>query len=259
MLNSFFVVKFRILLGNVVIGIGYGMMEALKLQSEVFVLNAKKCLWFGLMAIFMTMLFGCVDHTSRGYLEELSGKELSRVYPTKNIEDLFEQFPKGFTVSQMRVAGDTNVFVYLEAREKGKPLVGTIKQLNSKTKEEEKSITFQYVDGKFVFENEEEAKKLWPQGKFLFQELQLNKDILAKAKLVNKNYTKKEESPTGDNEFYLKYSIQLPVVSRILGIDESQPIDFSIFGYDESKGFVYEIGVHQDNITTLWEMIREIR
>lgn len=207
----------------------------------------------------VTMLVGCQGRESRGYLEELARKELSRVYPTENIEDLFEQFPKGFTVSQMRVVGDANVFVYLEAREKGKPLVGTIKQLNSKTKEEEKSITFQYVDGKFVFENEEEAKKLWPQGKFLFQELQLNKDILAKAKLVNKNYTKKEESPTGDNEFYLKYNIQLPVVNRILGIDESQPIDFSIFGYDESKGFEYEIGAHQDNITTLWEMIREIR
>ena len=115
------------------------------------------------------------------------------------------------------------------------------------------------MDGKFVFENEEEAKKLWPQGKFLFQELQLNKDILAKAKLHSKHYTKKEESPTGDNTFYLKYNIQLPVVNRILGIDESQPIDFSIFGHDESKGFVYEIGAQQDNITTLWEMIREIR
>ena len=212
-----------------------------------------------LLMLCVTLLVGCVDHTSRGYLEELSGKELSRVYPTENIEDLFEQFPNGFTVSQSRVVGDSTVFVYLKAKEKGKPLVGTIKQLNSKTKEEEKSITFQYVDGKFVFENEEEAKKLWPQGKFLFQELQLNKDILAKAKLVNKNYTKKEESPTGDNEFYLKYNIQLPVVNRILGIDESQPIDFSIFGYDESKGFEYEIGAHQDNITTLWEMIREIR
>ena len=235
------------------------MMKALKLQSEVFCVKLKRGSWIGLLMLCVTLLVGCVDHTSRGYLEELSGKELSRVYPTENIEDLFEQFPNGFTVSQSRVVGDSTVFVYLEAREKGKPLVGTIKQLNSKTKEEEKSITFQYVDGKFVFENEEEAKKLWPQGKFLFQELQLNKDILAKAKLVNKNYTKKEESPTGDNEFYLKYSIQLPVVSRILGIDESQPIDFSIFGYDESKGFVYEIGVHQDNITTLWEMIREIR
>ncbi|MGY3797575.1 hypothetical protein NQ540_08275 [Granulicatella adiacens ATCC 49175] len=222
-------------------------------------MKLKKWSWIGLLMLCVTMLVGCQGRESRGYLEELARKELSRVYPTENIEDLFEQFPKGFTVSQMRVVGDANVFVYLEAREKGKPLVGTIKQLNSKTKEEEKSITFQYVDGKFVFENEEEAKKLWPQGKFLFQELQLNKDILAKAKLVNKNYTKKEESPTGDNEFYLKYNIQLPVVNRILGIDESQPIDFSIFGYDESKGFEYEIGAHQDNITTLWEMIREIR
>lgn len=207
----------------------------------------------------VTLLVGCVNHTSRGYLEELAGKELSRVYPTKNIEDLFEQFPNGFTVSQMRVVGDSNVFVYLEAREKGKPLVGTIKQLNSKTKEEEKSITFQYVNGKFIFENEEEAKKLWPQGKFLFQELQLNKDILAKAKLHSKQYTNREESPTGDNTFYLKYSIQLPVVSRILGIDESQPVELFILGLDESNRFVYEIGTEQDNQTTLWEMIREIR
>ena len=38
----------------------------------------------------VTLLVGCVDHTSRGYLEELAGKELSRVYSTENIEDLFE-------------------------------------------------------------------------------------------------------------------------------------------------------------------------
>ena len=222
-------------------------------------MKLKKWSWIGLLMLCVTLLVGCVDHTSRGYLEELTGKELSRIYPTKNIEDLFEQFPNGFTVSQMRVVGDSNVFVYLEAREKGKPIVGTIKQLNSKTKEEEKSQTIQYVDGKFVFENEEEAKKLWPQGKFVFQELQLNKDMLAKAKLVNKNYTKKEESPTGDNTFYLKYNIQLPVVSRILGIDESQPVELFILGVDESDGFAYEIGTEQDHQTTLWEMIREIR
>ena len=222
-------------------------------------MKLKKWSWIGLLVLCVTLLVGCVDHTSRGYLEELAGKELSRIYSTENIEDLFEQFPNGFTVSQSRVVGGSTVFIYLEAREKGKPFVGTIKQLNSKTKEEEKSQTIQYVDGKFVFENEEEAKKLWPQGKFLFQELQLNKDILAKAKLRENSYTKKEESPTGNNEFYIVYSIQLPVVNRILGIDESQPIDFSIFGYDESKGFLYEIGTEQDNQTTLWEMIREIR
>ena len=222
-------------------------------------MKVKKWSWIGLLMLYVTLLVGCVDHTSRGYLEELSGKELSRIYPTENIEDLFEQFPNGFTVSQSRVVGDSTVFIYLEAREKGKPLVGTIKQLNSKTKEEEKSLTFQYVNGKFVFENEGEAKKLWPQGKFLFQELQLNQEMLRKAKLHSKQYTNREESPTGDNTFYLKYSIQLPVVSRILGIDDSQPVELFILGLDESKGFVYEIGAQQDHITTLWEMIREIR
>ena len=222
-------------------------------------MKVKKWSWIGLLMLYVTLLVGCVDHTSRGYLEELSGKELSRIYPTENIEDLFEQFPNGFTVSQSRVVGDSTVFIYLEAREKGKPLVGTIKQLNSKTKEEEKSLTFQYVNGKFVFENEGEAKKLWLQGKFLFQELQLNQEMLRKAKLHSKQYTNREESPTGDNTFYLKYSIQLPVVSRILGIDESQPVELFILGLDESKGFVYEIGAEQDHITTLWEMIREIR
>ena len=222
-------------------------------------MKLKKWSWIGLLMLCVTMLVGCQGHESRGYLEELAGKELSRVYPTKNIEDLFEQFPNGFTVSQSRVVGESTVFIYLEAREKGKPLVGTIKQLNSKTKEEEKSLTFQYVNGKFVFENEGEAKKLWPQGKFLFQELQLNQEMLRKAKLHSKQYTNREESPTGDNTFYLKYNIQLPVVSRILGIDDSQPVELFILGLDESNGFVYEIGMEQDNQTTLWEMIREIR
>ncbi len=123
-------------------------------------MKLKKWSWIGLLMLCVTLLVGCVDHTSRGYLEELSGKELSRVYPTENIEDLFEQFPNGFTVSQSRVVGDSTVFVYLKAKEKGKPFVGTMKQINSKTKEEEISQTFQYVDGKFVFENEEEAKKM---------------------------------------------------------------------------------------------------
>ena len=103
-------------------------------------MKLKKWSWVGLLVLCVTLLVGCGDHTSRGYLEELAGKELSRVYPTENIEDLFEQFPNGFTVSQMRVVGDSNVFVYLEAREKGKPLVGTIKQLILKRRKKRKVL-----------------------------------------------------------------------------------------------------------------------
>ena len=49
------------------------------------------------------------------------------------------------------------------------------------------------------------------------------------------------------------------MVSRILGIDESKRVELFILGVDESDGFEYEIGTEQDNITTLWEMIREIK
>ena len=72
--------------------------EGTELQSEVLCLKLKKWSWIGLLVLCVTLLVGCGDHTSRGYLEELAGKELSRVYPTENIEDLVEQFSNGFTV-----------------------------------------------------------------------------------------------------------------------------------------------------------------
>ena len=214
-------------------------------------MKLKKWSWIGLLMLCVTLLVGCVDHTSRGYLEELAGKELSRVYPTENIEDLFEQFPKGFTVSQMRVVGDSNVFVYLEAREKGKPLVGTIKQLNSKTKEEEKSLTLQYVDGKFVFENEEEAKKLWPQGKFLFQELQLNKEILSKFKLKDTYYN------SNSGGFDLEYVVKNEQINEFLKLENQSQVILGFHGSNANRGYYYSLSVEVDSDFTFIERIEE--
>ena len=225
------------------------------MQSEVFCMKIMRWLWIGLLVLCLTLLARAGNHESRWYLEGLSRKELSRIYPTKNIEDLFEVFPNGFSVSQMRLVGDTMVFVYLEANEKGKPFVGTIEQV-TKLRAVKKSMTFQYVDGKFIFENEEEVKELWPQGKFLFQELQLNQSVLSNAKLQKKQYWKKEESVSGHNTFYLAYNVHLPELSRILGKDESLPLEFSILGYDESQNKLYEISVEEDGKTIFYENIR---
>ena len=50
---------------------------------------------FGMMA-----LAGCSGKSSRQFIE---GKvaELSKVYPTENLEDLFEKFPEGFQIDVM--------------------------------------------------------------------------------------------------------------------------------------------------------------
>ena len=214
-------------------------------------MKLKKWSWIGLLMLCVTLFVGCVDHTSRGYLEELSGKELSRVYPTENIEDLFEQFPNGFTVSQSRVVGDSTVFVYLKAKEKGKPFVGTMKQINSKTKEEEISQTFQYVDGKFVFENEEEAKKLWPQGKFLFQEMTLNKEVLSKFKLKDTYYN-------GNNgSFEIEYIVKNEQINEFLGLEKKQQVTLGLHGSNANKRYYYTLSVDVDSDFDFAERIEE--
>ena len=218
-------------------------------------MKLKKWSWIGVLVLFVTMLVGCEGHESRGYLEQVAGKALSRVYPTKNIEDLFEQFPNGFTVNQTHQEGEVLVVVHLLGEEKVQPIKGTIFQVNAQTNEVMKSMNFLYVDGKFVFEDEEEANKLWPQRKFLFQEMQLNQEILAKAKLQKKTYTDKKESYNGENIFRLNYSIQLPAVSQILGEDESKPVEFFVGGYDESQKFYTEIGSNTEKI--FFESIEE--
>jgi len=46
----------------------------------------------------MMMLAGCSGKSSRQFIEGKAA-ELSKVYPTENLEDLFEKFPEGFQIT----------------------------------------------------------------------------------------------------------------------------------------------------------------
>ena len=59
-------------------------------------MEIKKLLRFMIIGGASLMLLGCNTRNSRAYLENRVGTEVSRVYPTQNLEDLFEQFPNGF-------------------------------------------------------------------------------------------------------------------------------------------------------------------
>ena len=63
-------------------------------------MKGKKLFYFVLFFALIVILYGCNGRNSRGYLEDRIGNQISRVYPTKNLEDLFEQFPNGFTIYQ---------------------------------------------------------------------------------------------------------------------------------------------------------------
>ena len=55
-------------------------------------MKLKKWSWIGVLVLFVTMLVGCEGHESRGYLEQVAGKALSRVYPTKILKIYLNSF-----------------------------------------------------------------------------------------------------------------------------------------------------------------------
>ena len=87
-------------------------------------MKGKKLFYFVLFFSLIAILYGCSGRNNRAYLEDRIGNQISRVYPTKNLEDLFEQFPDGFTIYQTQRKEDVVIDVELKGTEKGKPIEG---------------------------------------------------------------------------------------------------------------------------------------
>ena len=173
------------------------------------------------------------------------------MYPTKNLEDLFEQFPNGFTIYQSYLLTDKLIKIELDGTEKGKPIEGTIKQINRKSGAEEKEIAVTYDKGKFSYDNEEEARKLWPIEKFLFQEMTLNKDILSKFKLKDTYYN-------GNNgSFEIEYIVKNEQINEFLGLEKKQQVTLGFHGSNANRDYYYTLSVKLDSGFTFRERISE--
>lgn len=197
------------------------------------------------------MLFRCEGRDSRDYLEDQIGTQISRVYPTKNLEDLFEQFPDGFTIYQSYLLTDKLIKIELDGTEKGKPIEGTIKQINRKSGAEEKKIEVKYDSGKFSYDNEEEARKLWQLEKFLFQEMTLNKEILSKFKLKDTYYNR------NSGGFDLEYIVKNEQINEFLGLENQPQVTLGFHGSNANRGYYYTLTVELDKNFKFRERIEE--
>ena len=214
-------------------------------------MKGKKLFYFVLFFSLIVILYGCNGRNSRGYLEDRIGNQISRVYPTQNLEDLFEQFPNGFTIYQGYLLADKIIKIELDGNEKGKPIEGTIKQINRKSGAEEKKIAVSYDKGKFSYDNEEEARKLWPIEKFLFQEMTLNKEILSKLKLKDTYYN--------DNSggFEIDYVVKNEQINEFLGLENQTQVILGFHGSNANKRYYYSLSVEVDSDFTFAERISE--
>ena len=214
-------------------------------------MKGKKVFYIAMFFAIIFMLFRCEGRDSREYLEDRIGIPISRVYPTQNLEDLFVEFPNGFRIYQSYRLEGKFIDIELDGVEKGKPIEGTIKQIDIKSGAEEKRIAVTYDKGKFSYDNEEEARKLWPIEKFLFQEMTLNKDILSKFKLKDTYYN-------GNNgSFEIEYIVKNEQINEFLGLEKKQKVKLGLHGSNANKRYYYTLSVELDRNYKFRERIEE--
>ena len=214
-------------------------------------MKGKKAFYIALFFAIIFMLFRCEGRDSREYLEERIGIPISRVYPTKKLEDLFLEFPNGFTIYQSYRVEGKFIVIELDGVEKGKPIEGTIKQIDIKSGAEEKKIAVTYDKGKYSYDNEEEARKLWPKEKFLFQEMTLNTEVLSKFKLKDTYYN-------GNNgSFEIEYVVKNEQINEFLGLEKKQKVKLGLHGSNANKRYYYTLSVKLDSGFTFRERIEE--
>ena len=197
----------------------------------------KKIIKFSLLGVSLMILFGCNERNSRAYLEDRIGNQISRVYPTKNLEDLFEQFPNGFTIYQSHTEGEYRIKVELIGNPETKMIEGTIKKVNRKNREITSQVEVKYQNEEFSFSDEKLATELWGYKRFLFQEMKIDKDVLSRLKLKDKSYNPKNGS------FEIYYAIQNSGLNQFFELSESDILEISFYGSNSNAGYYYTVSV----------------
>lgn len=197
-------------------------------------MNFKKLIYACIMGGILFLLFGCNPRSSRAYLEKRIGTEMSRVYPTERLENLFDQFPGGFKITQSFMDGDDLFTVEIIARSKGEPISGTVSKIGDNGSDKIFEANFQYQDGNYQFANESDAA-YWPYRGFLFEKLTLNREILSKLDLQEKSYSMM------NGDFELRYKVTNEIINSFLGLGDSDSLGVSLVGSNSNRGYYYSI------------------
>ena len=187
-------------------------------------------------------LTGCGENkNSREWIEN-KVSEISRVYPTEDLFDLFKQFPEGFEIEQVyfkEKSDELDDFI-TEIKLKGDAtshtITGTLAKIPAKDdapKSEEEVVNVQYVDNKFTFSDEDTAKKIWKFDGFLFQKLALNKTELSKLRLKEKSYN------SITNGFSILYFMENKINNNYFHKNDSEKSTLEIGSSLQNEGYYY--------------------
>ena len=205
-------------------------------------MNFKKLIYACIMGGIFFLSFGCNPRSNRAYLEKRIGTEMSRVYPTNRLEDLFEQFPEGFNITQTFYKDSLRTVVSLDGDEESQTIKGKIETIQISTdpyKEEvEEHVDVEYKDGEFIFSNNEVAEKIWDYKGFLFQKLSLNRDVLSKMKLEKFRYF------SNRNVFEIYYISDNSTINNFLNSNGEHKLSISgAESYNNTKDYRLNVNI----------------
>ena len=204
-----------------------------------------------LLGLILLMNTGCSRKGSRAWVENQIS-DIERVYPTENLEDLFEKFSDGFYISQIRlVDGDDKNEGYsyvleLKGDKENKTIKGNIEKYKVKSEPYERTLieksNVEYVKSKgLVLDKPELTEDLLPRNYFIFQKTKLNKEVLNNWRFINKGYS----FETG--VFDINYNVIDSEISKYFNIDEKTMLKVNLGGVDLSTKDSYKYSLTIEN------------
>ena len=200
-----------------------------------------------LLGMALLTLTGCFTKSSRRFIEGKAA-ELSKVYPTENLEDLFEKFPGGFGIFSDDIydykEGEGYLYqsITLNGDADNKMVRGTFKEKKVSIDENKKRTEEVLYEGGVVYKDgmiqltEPQANATIRNPKLLLQEFTINKDILSRLKMGGKGYS--YETGSAD----IDYTITDPIVNNYMRVEQDKELKMIFYimsGTVENKAYSY--------------------
>ena len=199
-----------------------------------------------LLGVAVLTLTGCFTKSSRRFIEGKAA-ELSKVYPTENLEDLFEKFPGGFSIwsedlYDYKEEGYMFQSVKLRGDGETKQIIGTIvseKVTSNGTKAPTEEKIYEggvvYKDGRIQL-MDPQANATIKNPKLLLQEFTINRKTLSKLKMGRKSYS----FETGSAD--IDYILTDPILNNYMRVEQDKELKMIFYimsGTVENKAYSY--------------------
>ena len=208
------------------------------------------------------VLAGCSLKSSRQFIEGKAA-ELSKVYPTENLEDLFDKFPDGFGIFSDDIydykEGEGYFYQSIELKgdAENKVVRGIFKEKKVSIDKNKKRKEDVLYDGGVVYKDgmiqlmDPQANVTIKNPKLLLQEFTINRNTLSKLKMGGKGYS--VETGSAD----IDYILTDPILNTYMGVEQDKELKMVIYimsGTVENKTYSYTLEI-QDGQNTHAEII----